>query len=65
MSKIQKLKVETLGTYSLMDKVNELVDEVNTLKEKLTKSQTRESFKIKEKDGPGEIGWNGGEFYKD
>jgi hypothetical protein len=44
-----------------MDKVNELVDKVNQLEEKLRKSKARG---FSEDNGPGEIGWNGGEFYK-
>lgn len=39
----------------LIDKINELVSKVNSLKF----SQFKE-----DEDGPGEIGWNNGEFYK-
>ena len=40
----------------LIDKINELVSEVNILKSK--DDDDDDEF------GPGEIGWNNGEFYK-
>ena len=49
----------------LINKINELVNKVNKLEKALSKSRSREFFNLKEKNGPGEIGWDNGEFYKD
>jgi len=50
---------------SLENKINELVDKVNQLEKTITKIQAREFFDLHDNNGPGEIGWNNGEFYKD
>lgn len=67
MKKINKLEntIYGAGVYNMRDKINELVDEVNRLKSEIKKLKPEHFSILKDEDGPGEIGWNNGDFYKD